>query len=246
MAKLSQLDVSDFKALQEEIRSRKQAYTSYENIAQDFMDEFYNKFKDSIILSRVFLTVPYSRLPQKNKVFVDKLADTHSIQELINDNTLILSLVGSAGIEEQWFDRRNSQDHIGIPLASADFIDRVPMMSRLLRQLGLDLNYISSDDTKLVKHTLGRMNGMFYVKDAKTEVDIKGRKIIAAQNFVDKYKVKTVMGFGGGYTGPYPFYTCIIFLNETIEPSRARLISAEMAFFKIVSMGIVKQTIFND
>jgi hypothetical protein len=86
----------------------------------------------------------------------------------------------------------------------------------------------------------------FYVRDAKTEVDIKGRKIIAAQDFVNEYDVKTVMGFGGGYTGNYPFYTAIIFLNEEIEPTRARLISAEMAFFKIVTMRIVKERVFND
>ena len=245
-AKIRDLDLDVVRKLQQEVRDGKDSFQTYEELAHDFSNRFYRKFKDSIVLARIFLTVPYARLPESNKAFVDKIVEKNSIQHLLHDNTLILSLVGSAGEEAAWMDRSNSENHIGIPLISADFIDKAPMMSRLLKELGLNLEYISSDDTYLVKHTLGRMNGMFYVREASSEVDIKGRKIIADQNFVEQYDVKTVMGFGGGYSGDYPFYTAIIFLREEIEAVRARLVAAELSFFKIVTLKAVKGQIFKD
>jgi len=38
--------------------------------------------------------------------------------------------------------------------------------------------------------TFKSISGVFYVKDAETEVDNRGRKIIAAQDFVKEEKVK--------------------------------------------------------
>ncbi len=71
---------------------------------------------------------------------------------------MVLSLLGTRGEDMRWNDRRNSQGHVGIPLVSADFIDAIPMMSRLLKELGLDLNWIASDDTEsIMTHTVARV-----------------------------------------------------------------------------------------
>jgi len=93
----------------------------------------YDEFEESIVLARLFATVPFGELPAYNQEFVNKLADSTGITQLINDKTYILSLLGTHGVEENWNARLNSQGHIGIPLASADFIDSIPMMSRLLK-----------------------------------------------------------------------------------------------------------------
>ncbi len=136
------------------------------------------------------------------------------------------------------------KSHIGIPLVSAAFIDAIPMMSCLLRQLGMGLDWIDSADTSLVKHTIGSMSGVFFVPDAATEVDHHGRKIIAAQDFVAAHKVKSVFGFGGGYLGTPTFAVTIIFLRETITQDKARQFAAGMAFFKGSTVDLVKQKIF--
>ena len=110
-----------------------------EESAQVLMDLLYERFSESIILTRLFATVPYGKLPAANKQFVDNLANSAGITDLIKDTTLVLSLLGTRGKEPEWDNRRSSQGHVGIPLASADFIDAIPMMSRLLKELGLDL-----------------------------------------------------------------------------------------------------------
>jgi hypothetical protein len=80
------------------------------------------------------------------------------------------------------------------------------------------------------------------VPDAKTTVDQKGRKIIAAQDFVSAYNVKTVFGIGGGYPlGPIgnAFITNIVFTREMLEKHQAELFLSVVNTFKIGTMSLV-------
>jgi hypothetical protein len=63
--------------------------------------------------------------------------------------------------------------------------------------------------------------GSFYVENASTSKDSKGRNIIAAQDFVKKYGVKSVFGFGGGYATGGKMLAVICFLNENIDKKKA-------------------------
>jgi hypothetical protein len=83
------------------------------------------------------------------------------------------------------------------------------------------------------------ISGVFYVKDAETEVDNKGRKIIAAQDFVKEEKVKTVFGIGGGYFKTPLFFTNVIFLREFIEKQMAEQFMLQASKFKIATTGLV-------
>lgn len=216
--------------------------TFFEEAAQKFTDVFYQEFEESVVLVRLFATVPFGNLPPPNQAFVNRLATSQGITHLINDQTLVLSLLGTRGEKATWNSRNDSQGHVGIPLASADFIDAIPMMSRLLRELGLSLDWIDSRDTEIVAKTIGKMAGVFHVLDAKTTVDIKGRKIIAAQDFVAANNVKTVFGFGGGYTVKSmkaTFITIIVFTRETIEKSQAEMFMTLANRVKASTIGIV-------
>ena len=51
----------------------------------------------------------------------------------------------------------------------------------------------------MIEKTMGRTAGLFFVEDASRATDHHGRKIIAAQEFVDTYRVKAVFGIGGAY-----------------------------------------------
>ena len=132
---------------------------------------------------------------------------------------------------------------MGVPLISAAFIDAIPMMSRLLKQLGLGLDWIDSNDTTIAEQTLGLMSGLFFVPDAAREVDAKGRKIIAAQDFVSKYNVKTVFGFGGGYLGTKTMIVTIIFLREDLPKRQADMFASSMARFRTMTGELVKSRI---
>jgi hypothetical protein len=64
---------------------------------------------------------------------------------------------------------------------------------------------------------VSRLRGSFYVRDAATDLDSSGRKIIASQDFVAQHKVQTVFGFGGGYLATSAFVVFIVFTREIIE-----------------------------
>jgi len=217
-----------------------------EDAAQKVTDLMYTEFKDSVVLARLFATVPFGMLPTSNKEFVRNLAEAKGLTPLINDQSPILSLLGTSGEEDAWNDRHNSRGHIGIPFVSADFIDQIPMVSHLLKSLGFSSDWISSDSTGIIQSTMGKMAGIFYVPDARTAVDEKGRKIIAAQDFVAKHNIRTVFGVGGGYVQEATFIVLIVFAREQIDEERARCFLPLATMIKASTTGLLMRgRIFN-
>lgn len=246
MVKISESSMATYQEFQTQIRSVMNGFDSFEQAAQHFTSALHKNFEESIALARIFATVPYGQLPEENKKIVGGLARDKGVSELLNDNTLVLSLLGTSGDNPDWNNRKSSQGHVGIPLVSANFIEAIPMMSRLLKQLGLGLDWIGSADTSVVKHTIGSMSGVFYVADASQEVDRYGRKVIAAQDFVAQHGIKSVFGFGGGYlTGASTFSVTTIFMRESVSESQARLFASAMAFFKTVTGPLVSKKMFD-
>ncbi|HNT75099.1 MAG TPA: hypothetical protein PKH77_08780 [Anaerolineae bacterium] len=232
MSKISASNTTSLAPVLEQVREKTKNLKYLENAAQRLTDILYEAFSDSIVLVRMFATAPYGKLPAPNQAFVTKLATTNGITSLINQEMLVLSLLGTRGSNAMWNDRRKSQGHIGIPLASATFIDKIPMMSRLLKDIGLNLDWIDSHDTDIVTKTISGMSGVFYVRDAREAVDTQGRKIIAAQDFVTAQSVKTVFGLGGGYATSKTFLTVIVFCRETVNKTQAELFSPLVGLFK--------------
>lgn len=239
MTMISRLSFKDVIELQNKIKELENKYNTLADAAQQYMSILYDGLKESIILTRLFATIPFKDLPKLNKEFVKTLAHSSGVSKQIKEETLVLSLLGSRGAKPEWNDRRKSKGHVGIPLASSDFIDKIPMISRLLNQLGAGIDWIEETDTKLVAKIFKSISGVFYVKDAETEVDLKGRKIIAAQDFVKEKKVKTVFGIGGCYVKTPLFFTTIIFLREFIEKEMAEQFMLQASKFKIATMGLV-------
>jgi hypothetical protein len=222
--------------------------STFEEVGQQCVDTLYEAYSESIVLARLFTTVPYGNLPNSNKQFVDSLAKSVGIVPLMTDRTPVLSLIGTRGQRPEWNNRRQSQGHVGIPLASGAFISSIPMMSRLLKQLGLDLAWIDEWDTKIVaEQNLSKFSGMFYVQDARTEFDKQGRNVIAAQDFVEEFGVRTVFGFGGGYLQAETFVVLIVFTRETIQQEIVQPFTTVINAFKIATLeNGLKSEVFVD
>ena len=160
---------------------------------------------------------PFSNLPEKNQSFVLETLRKQGTDEKLSQDTPILSLIATRGREPNWNTIEKSRGHLGIPLVSDKFIEEIPMVSRLLTDLGLDVDLgvdpgtTYSDDPRSHVRT-------FYVEDALNSVDSHGRKIIVNQEFSERYGIKTV--FGGG--GPYPempqhVLAMIFFTTESVN-----------------------------
>jgi len=210
-----------------------------EGIAQRFTQMFYTRFEEALVLARIFATIPMGRLPQSSQAFVSRLAASAGVSDQVNDDTMVLSLLGTSGTLPEWNDRHRSKGHTGIPLASGKFVDSIPMISRLLKEIGMDLDWIDNWDTKIVsKGFLSRSTGMFYVGDARTAEDESGRKIIASQEFVDLNGVKTAFGFGIGFLDSPTLLVLIAFARESIDEAVVRSL--------IPVMGGLKRAVMED
>lgn len=194
-----------------------------EDATQKFAELMYEQFPKSVVLSRVFVTIPFGMLSDFRQNFVLKLSESAGVREQLTENTPVLSLTGTCGQNKNWNHWRNSEGHVGIPLVSDDFIDRIPMMSRLLKELGIRLEWLDYYDTKIVTKKLGRLSGLFYVQDAATAVDDRGRKIISARDFVRDFNVKTVFGIGGSYAARNVYIVMINFINRNLPHRGAEL-----------------------
>jgi hypothetical protein len=241
MSRISQTTFDELDIFKDNLNQKIGQARNFEEAAQIYTSELYQWFKESLVLARVFATVPYEHLPTFNKNFVDKLATSKQVHHLLQPQTLVLSLLGTSGDEPAWNDRRLSQGHVGIPMVSAAFIETIPMMSRLLKQLGIGLDWIASNDSQIVTRAAGRMSGVFFVADAATEEDRQARKIIAAQDFVAAHNIRTVLGFGGEYLGTETFVVTILFLREPLEKNRVELFAAACSM-KVSTINLARQS----
>jgi len=141
-----------------------------------------------------------------------------------------LTLLATAGDEPAWNDRNTSRGHRAIPLATAAMVEQAPMVAQLVRQFGLDLDDIVSPSPEFVREMSGRSYGVFHVEDAV------GSPFIPAQDFVERYGIRSVVGFGGSLRNADIF--------ATIMFSRVE-ISAEVAErFRTIALD-VKSALFN-
>lgn len=239
MTTIAQLDKPGRLRLEREFQRAINRCTSLEAAAQEYTRRIYEALHESIVLLRVFATVPVRALPAANLAFVEGLVESAGQQ--LHDDTLVLSLLGSMGVEPAWCDRRRSTSHVGIPLVSREFITRIPMISRLLQQLGIELDWFERNDTAIVGQSFGLQSGVFYVDDAASAVDRHGRSIITAQEFVTNYGVRTVFGVGGGYVGTPVYTTIITFCRDHVERAQAEDFRAHIDRFKAETVALVKQ-----
>lgn len=238
MALISTLTLEDMISLHDEIAESARRCSSLEEAAQAYMSILYENLSESIVLARIFATIPYMKLPEDIKGYVTNQVDLAGVSDKLKDTTLVLTLLGTRGADHFWDDRHNSRGHVGIPLVSRDFIDSMPMPVLLLRQLGIDLDWIDDDNANLILRTSGRLSGVFYVQDAGSEIDEKNRRIITSEDFVNQWKVKTVFGIGGSYLGSTTIFTTVIFVRETLERDIVDRFMLQADKFKTATMGI--------
>lgn len=247
MTTIARLGKADALALERRFQRAIHRAPSLDTAAQRYAEAVYQALSDSIVLVRLFATVRFRELPARNQAFVLALGESAGAADAITDDTLVLSLLGTMGVESAWCDRRQSMNHVGIPLVSREFVAAIPMIARLLKQLGVELDWIDRKDTAIVGKTFGVQSGVFHVADAATAVDSRGRKIIAAQEFVARYGIETVFGVGGGYVGTPVYAAITCFCRDMVEQARAEQFRSHIDRFKAETLALVQSgRIFSD
>ena len=221
-------------------RSVKQS-TSLQEAAQILAEACFEDFKESLVLVRVFATFPYAKLPDLNRQFARKLAAEMGHEDKLADNTPVLSLIGTRGVEREWNDWRKSEGHLGVPLLSKEIVQGIPMIAQMLKDLGLGLDWLSLPEGTGITERRGHTGGVFLVPDAKTSTDAQNREIIPDQDFVEKYGVKTVFGNGARFfVHSTEFIVSIFFTRQSLDKSIAHRFNSLIYLFKTTTSHLVE------
>ena len=164
-------------------------------------------------LVRMYKTHRLDDLPGHLQRFVDRAARGH----VVEGRTRCLTLLGTAGVEEEWNDRRESRGHQAIPLATAEAVERSPMIVGLIEQLGLDIDDVV-DPTLVDPMSLHHRDyDVFFVPDA-----LNSPLVPAQDGFVVPYGVRSVVGCGGVLPSG-DLFALILFTRLLLTPATADL-----------------------
>ncbi len=201
----------------EEIESARRAIAilravpTVQGAAQEFA-ALLKRTYSTVVLARVYAVVAFSALPA-----ADLAKARRAVGEgpRLEPTTRVLSLLGTSGREKEWNDRDRSRAHLAIPLVDRQFVENAPMIASLLPALGVDLDHIETASPIASRPTLGGKNNVFFVPDARTAVDGRGRRIID-RSFVERYELRTVFGVGSAYDDGV-LALAIVFSSEPLD-----------------------------
>lgn len=217
MTQLGATPIEAFQAWEASMQARIRACGSLEEAAQRCVAMIYDQFRESVVLARFYAVIPFDKLPVEAQRFATGVAASRGATEPLHDDTKVLSLLGTHGELSAWNDRRASRGHLAIPLISSAFVEEIPMVSRMLKELGFPIEWLTGASKAVTTDIFGRLGGFFFVEDAVTAVDHQGRKIIPAQDFVAQHRIKTVFGTAGMYVRSRMFVTLIVFCRELLD-----------------------------
>lgn len=240
MKKLSEANPSDFARLSNSTKKLSE-FNSVDEIAQAFVDNIFECFQESLVLLRLFSSLPYSVLPPQDQQLVDKKAIDSGTSHLYWDTTPILTLLGTRGQKPEWNQRTTSQGFRCIPLVSSGYVASLSMLSMQFKTMNFDLALLDTWYTAIVANAhADEYTGMLYVNHAGMDKDELGRMVVPRQEFVTENNVKTALGFGSGYSDHPTIITLFAFANESLNKTAMEPFSALLQDYLSVSGVFLK------
>lgn len=189
-----------------------------EDAAREIVGHLYSVLEDTeregqraCALVRFYKTHRFGGLDESRRLFVEKQAGT------LAHHTPCLTLLGTRGDEPEWNDVAGSRGHQAIPLRDRTSIAALPMVARLVQQLGVDLGPIFDNQDVSMFQEVQKTCNVFHVGQAL------GSPYVPAQaQFVEKYGIESVLGFGGVLPGG-DFFAIILFSKVKIPPAACEL-----------------------
>ena len=195
MLRLDTFSIDDLIECRDAFREIGERSTTLEEVAQAIARYLHGALVDvdgrpACALVRMYKTHRLSDLPPALQRFVARAGRGQHAG--LDGRTRCLTLLGTAGVEPEWNDRWSSRSHQAIPLASAEAVERSPMIVGLIEQLGLDVAAIVDPDEVDPLALHHRDYDVFFVPDA-----LNSPLVPAQDGFVVPYGIRSVIGCGG-------------------------------------------------
>jgi|1186.fasta_scaffold208742_1 hypothetical protein len=184
-------------------------------------------------LVRCYKTHPFGALPAD----LQRFAGNASGEDAMGESTRCLTLLASAGSEPHWNARSSSKGHQAIPLASPQMVEQAPMIAALIRDFGLELADVTNPKPENMRNSEGKSFGIFHVEHA-----VGSAAIPAQEEFVGRYAVQSVVGFGGSLASG-DLFAVILFSRvrvsaESAERFRTLALDVKALYFPFTESSV--------
>jgi hypothetical protein len=240
MIDLARLELSDVLALGGPLRGFSSGCDSTEQAARRVVDLLFGELRHAkekrpaLALARLYVTHRYGGLDPALQSFARGILGGAEPDA----DTQCLVLLATRGTEEAWNDRTRSAGHKAIPLPDPEFVARIPMVSEVFRQLGVDVHAMLKPGSQGLREMTDRQFNVFL------EPKAQGSRFIPAQaEFVRPHRVESVVAFGGALPTGSLFVT-LLFSTVPISRETAELfaplgLSVKLALMPLVSKSLL-------
>jgi len=185
---------------------------------------------------RFSITHRFAELPLEERGFARNLlpAGTSPWPEL-----RCLTLLGTRGDIAAWNSRHLSQGHRAIPLPTTQVVEQAPMIAQLFKQMGAEIADVVRPGPRLLTDPEKKSFNVFHVPEAKGSASIP-----AQQEFVEKHRIASVVGFGGAL--PWgELFAVILFSHEHIPADSASRFRTLAIDVRAKTRGFAESQVFD-
>jgi len=213
---LSTFDLGDMLKCSPRLRDTAAGAPTLEASAQRVCRFFYDELRDAhgdrqCALVRCYKTHPFGSLDADLQTFARRLLAAANPEP----DMKCLTLMATTGQAAAWNSTVLSKGHRAIPLPSPEIVEKAPMISQLIKEMGIELTTVLRPSPEVVRELAGKRHGVFYVQDAL------GSPYIPAQDdFVVRFGIESVVGFGG-MLPMGDLFAVILFSTVRVPPESA-------------------------
>jgi len=223
VTRLATMTVDDLVTVASGVREAADGASSMEQAAQATVDRLFGDLVDegggpACALVRLYVTARLGDLEPRLQELARAAVPTDLDVEPAAD-TRCVTLLGSAGVEPAWNDRRASRGHQAIPLLDEGLVERLPMVAGLLRGLGMDSASVVRPDPEQHAARSRRRYDVFFVPEASTS------PFIPDQVFVAGHGVRSAVGFGGVLPSG-ELFAVLVFATVAVPEATAELLQS--------------------
>ena len=212
-----------------------------EDVANEVVGHLYEQLVDGdqkrvLALIRFYKTHAYANLPEDLRHFADGLAGG---PERLAPLTKCLTLLASAGEKPNWNTRQNSSGHKAIPLSSEEAVLKLPMVTQLVQQFGLEISEFVRPASEMMVDASQTNFNVFFVPEAV------GSPYVPAQSeFVIPCDIKSVVSFGGMLLSGNIF-AVIMFLKIAVKAEIADMFQNMALSVKLATLSFDENEVFS-